>query len=276
MLDAFAVIARACVYLGLLTAAGSILSALTFGAPLTGNAILRVRLGAGVAMMAVIVGVLVLLARLGGALDPAIASAVLSGPTGYAAGLFIGSAVLMTIATILPQGLRAVVATLGGLTGLMGFAVNGHAAASGIAPAGLVLVHACLVAWWIGALFLLETACREREDGSLSDLLQRFTRQATLMVLSLYAVGGVLLVVLIEGEAQRLVSSYGLGLLLKLSAVGSVFALVLWNRLRLTPRIAAGDPQAAGALLRNVRIELALIAVVLTATAAWTTLTSPH
>jgi putative copper export protein len=70
-------------------------------------------------------------------------------------------------------------------------------------------------------------------------------------------------------------SSYGRYLVLKLAVVACLVGLAGFNKLRLTPRLKAGDLRALRSLRRSIRAELILGLLILIITAALTTLTGP-
>jgi copper resistance protein D len=70
-------------------------------------------------------------------------------------------------------------------------------------------------------------------------------------------------------------SDYGRRACVKLALVACLLALAAFNKLRLTPRLAAGDPAAVRALRRSIAAEMAMAGAVFFATAALTTLSGP-
>jgi len=55
-----------------------------------------------------------------------------------------------------------------------------------------------------------------------------------------------------------------------------VLSIAAWNKLRITPRIAAGDGTGVRQLSQSIGVELGLFAGVFVATAWLTTFSSPH
>jgi Copper resistance protein D len=60
-----------------------------------------------------------------------------------------------------------------------------------------------------------------------------------------------------------------------LAFVAALLCLAAFNKLRLTPRLQAGDTRALQALRISIRLELLLGVVILLTTAALTTVTGP-
>jgi putative copper export protein len=70
-------------------------------------------------------------------------------------------------------------------------------------------------------------------------------------------------------------STYGRSVMLKLAFVGCLLCFAAFNKLRLTPRLLAGDSRAVRSLRTSIRFEMILGAVILAVTAGFTTLIGP-
>jgi putative copper export protein len=70
-------------------------------------------------------------------------------------------------------------------------------------------------------------------------------------------------------------SGYGCLACLKIACVACLLALAAWNKLRLVPRIAAGDVLAVRGLRRSIHAEMLVAGLILLITAALTTLAGP-
>jgi putative copper export protein len=70
-------------------------------------------------------------------------------------------------------------------------------------------------------------------------------------------------------------SGYGRLACVKIVFVACLLALAAWNKLRLVPRIVAGDPLAVRSLRRFIRAEMLVAGLILLITAALTTLAGP-
>ncbi len=198
---------------------------------------------------------------------------VLTTPSGQALLAQAAGLVLLILGAALP-GLRWPAGVGGGLLVLLGIAWVGHAADLAPAwPAQLLLVlHLAGLAFWLGSLWpLLRVA--GAADGV--DVMERFSRLATWTVAALLLAGLALSVWLVGGFAALIFSPYGQLLLAKLAGVAILLALAAANKLRLVPALRAGRPGAAAALVRSIRIEIAVVVLILGVTAALTTLTGP-
>ncbi|ADZ70990.1 CopD family protein [Polymorphum gilvum] len=155
----------------------------------------------------------------------------------------------------------------------LSFAASGHAATAEprwiAAPA--VALHALALVFWTGTLVPLLSAFR-RPGGEA--VLARFASLALPLVMLLVASGALLTAIQAGSVASLAGSAYGQVLTVKLALVAGMLALALRNRLRLVPRLAAGEPSAGPALSRAIRAEIALGLVVL-ALAAGFRLTPP-
>ena len=93
---------------------------------------------------------------------------------------------------------------------------------------------------------------------------------------SLLILAGITVLATLLGNASELWrSGYGRTACVKLALVACLLAFGAFNKLRLTPRLAAGDRTAARALRRSIAAEMALAGAVFLATAALTTLSGP-
>ena len=212
-------------------------------------------------------GAALLVFRLGGSLDPAIAAIVVQSPTGAAAGLFVLGAALGL--------LHPKLATAGAVLIVLASGVAGHASALSFTSGMIVAMHVGVASWWTGSLLILLFACRKTDNGSLPDVLERFSRQAKPMIFVLLAAGGWAVVDLIGFSVSAFRTVYGQILLLKLVLVAGALSIALYNRRRLTPAVRHGQPGAGSRLQTNVVAELAVIGLVAIATGVLTTVLSP-
>jgi putative copper export protein len=80
---------------------------------------------------------------------------------------------------------------------------------------------------------------------------------------------------LLGSVAEMWSSDYGRMLSLKLLLVAALLSAAAVNKLRLTPRLAAGDAVAALHLRRSIGLEMMLGGSILLVTAAFTSLSGP-
>ncbi len=211
-------------------------------------------------------------------LDRATWSAAMTSPTAMATNLvLIGTAVALAALR-----LDRLVLSMGGAAVALGsLVVVGHTRSFG--PAWLVLAadltHVVAAAIWWGGVIAL-TVCltvrprlRARVRG---ELIARFSAVAGYAVLALVIAGVVLYWRIGHSWSGLWESGYGRLVLLKSILVLPVFAVAAWNRLRLMPKLATRDDPGAERLLTTlVRVEVGLLAAVLTATAVLATQTPP-
>lgn len=277
MLDALAAAMRALLYAGVLSMAGLVLAELTLQ-PLkhASEWLRRMTLRAAVlTLVACVCGTLVLFLRLGGQLDEATVSALMSSSVGAATGLQAAGALLVFFAARDPFSSPANRASNAAVA-IASFAFNGHAAVLGIVEGLVAVAHVTAAAWWLGSLWLLQHACVHWERVPSAPLVKRFALLALRIVGALVTAGLVLVFRLVDLTRDPWLTPYIEILALKIGIAALVLAVAAYNKLRLTPRLLAGDAAAVRALRLSIRIELALIGAILITTAILTTYTSPH
>lgn len=272
MLEAAAAMFRLGLYCGLGVSAGLALASFSLGADAVRPLRTCMRSAAALGAICAALTFAILLIRLDALSDPAVALVILASPSGVAMIVQIAGAAGL----VLLAGAPALFGAASAVIALASFAVNGHAAAEGPVSSGLILLHVALASWWIGALLVLRRSCAHEAPSAVAGLLRTFTRQATVVVLALIAAGIVVLGYILGFEPERLLSQYGAVFASKVGFVGLALLIVLVNRFRHAPRIAAGEPGAALSLRRSIGLELGAILGILAATAVLTTWTSPH
>jgi len=156
------------------------------------------------------------------------------------------------------------------------FSWLGHTHATGIWwPALLVGLHLLCAAFWVGALWPLLKLARHADPRRVARAAHRFGRAATGIVPVLIAAGVLVLWEFLGDISALWGTDYGRTACVKLSLVALLVACAAFNKLRLTPRLLAGDGAAVRSLRVSVATELVLAALILSATAALTTLTGP-
>ncbi|MDZ7788639.1 MAG: CopD family protein [Halofilum sp. (in: g-proteobacteria)] len=233
---------------------------------------------AGIALLAL--GVVRRAAFLGGgtltaAMDPALLTLVLESPFGTAAAVR-AAGLLAASALILERRGGDAIAWAGSLAIVASFALSGHVLGEprwALAP--LIMVHTAAVAWWLAALPGLWLVTRAAATPVAAGIVGGFGRRAQWVVAALVAAGGGMLV-LLAGNVDALVrSSWGLLIGAKLLVVAGLIAIAAYNKLRLTPALASGDPAARHMLRRTIAAELGLGILILVLTATLTTTPPP-
>lgn len=168
-------------------------------------------------------------------------------------------------------------AWLGAALAATSFAWTGHALSLGrdAIPVLLLGIHLLGAAFWLGALTPLLLVARDGDLARTAAIAARFGSAAVFVVGGLVAAGATLLCLMLGGLAALWESTYGRFVMLKLACVACLLGLAAFNKLRLTPRLRGGDAGAARSLCASIRLELLVGMLILTVTAALTTLTGP-
>jgi putative copper export protein len=210
-----------------------------------------------------------------GMLDARLLAMVWHGGEGRAAALRAGG-LLLAIPSLVRGGRGRRLAIVGAAVAATSFAWVGHVRAAAQAATPLLLgVHVLAVAFWLGALGPLAIQARRREPRELGAVAARFGRIALAVVGALLAAGAAVLWMLLGSVSELWTSGYGRFACVKIALVTSLLALAAFNKLRLVPRIVAGDPLAVRGLRRSIRAEMLLAGLILLVTAALTTLVGP-
>lgn len=166
------------------------------------------------------------------------------------------------------------VALPGAFVLLSGFVVTGHVAdAGGWDLRALLLLHLLIASYWVGVLGPLSAQCRI-DPQNAATLGREFGRTALWLIPLLLAAGILVTIGLLDRVDQLVTTSYGRMLMLKLLAVSCMLGLGAMNKVRHVPRIEAGG--SSQGLARCVKIEAGLAAVVLLATASFSTTAGLH
>lgn len=212
----------------------------------------------------------------GSTFDPSLGSLLLRSNSGGAHIVrVVGLAVLLLA---LDRGtvwhLRA--ATVGAALALVSFALMGHTV---IHPqrgllAPLLLAHVGVAAFWVGGLTGLYVGVRDTGVRAAA-LVARFSAHAVRLVPAIF-VAGVFIGAIFVRTFAELATPYGAMVVGKAAAFAALMALATRNKWRYGPRLAAGEQGAAAGLRLTIVAEWLLIAVVLVATAAMTSLFAPE
>jgi putative copper resistance protein D len=281
--DAAAVAVKAMLYGATLAAAGGLFF-LTYSASLLGaadRASMRRRVGIliAVAIAASAARILATAASMSGdasgLLDNALVALVWHGGEGRAATIR-AAGLLLAVPALAADRRPGVWAIAGAAGAATSFAWVGHVHAAGLRWAMLLPgIHLLAVAFWVGALWPLWLLTRGDDAQRVAAPAARFGRAAVGAVSLLLLAGGILLATLLGNASELWRSGYGRTACVKLALVACLLAFGSFNKVHLTPRLAAGDRIAARALRRSIAAEMALAGAVFVATAALTTLSGP-
>jgi copper resistance protein D len=281
--DAAAIVVKTLDYAGTLGAAGAVFFLFYNGALVAGAQRRTVRrLVWGLAVLGMAGGGAQLLVTAGsmsgeaaGMWDGSLLSMVLQAGPGRANLIRAIGLVLAAIGVSPPR--PAWWALPGALVAATSFAWTGHAHAltPSLLPVLLLGVHLLGVAFWLGALAPLEAVARAGDLSCTAAAAARFSAAAVVIVAALLAAAATLLWLLLGGIGEIWLSAYGRWITLKLAFVAALLGVAAYNKLRLTPRLRAGDASAGRSLRAAIRLEMLLAVLALAATATLTTVAGP-
>jgi copper transport protein len=166
----------------------------------------------------------------------------------------------------------------GAIGSVAGLTATGHAATADpvwfMAP--VVGIHLLCVAFWFGSFQPLMQTLRISDAVEGARVLNEFSFWAVFGVAMIAVSGTGIALVQIEWLSALWETDYGIRLLIKLGLVGALLGLAGINKVRLTPRLEAGDSAAIASLRRNVALEFLLVIGVLIATASMSLTTPPR
>jgi putative copper resistance protein D len=282
--DALVISLRAIGFVALFQAAGAVLFLALYEQHTTRTSADRLRLiariAALIALVAAVLHYVLTPARMAGdfgsTFDPALESLLLRSSSGTAHVVRVVGLAILLLSLDRASKLNTWAACGGAALALLSFVLMGHTVIHDqrwiLAP--LLLVHVVVAAVWFGALAALLVATREAGAQS-GALVARFSMHAARAVPAIFVCGLIMSVVFIRSFAE-LATPYGAMVVGKSLAFAVLMALAAQNKWRLGPRLLAGDGSAVPALQRTIKIEWALIALVLVATAIMTSLFAPE
>lgn len=190
--------------------------------------------------------------------------------TSYGATVWLLAAALVLAAVSVLVRKLASFGLIAALLVGVGLAVSGHAGAA--APQWLtrtaIVVHLLSLLFWVGALVPLRAALAK--PGDPGDRTLALFSHIVVFPVALLLVSGLILAIVQMGlPGPAWLSPYGGLLAAKLVVVGLLFALALYNRVRLTAPTFAGDTRSRRLLRRSILVELALVLLILGLVAGW-------
>ena len=259
-------------YIGVLIAAGTIISALLF----------RLDHYRGLCLSFAILGLLAaglsfslrganLTGDLSGMTDPEMLGLLWITPVGTALMYRVAGLGLLILGLFTGRvGLW--VSLIGGIMAIWSFDHIGHVSGRETTLLDIALtLHLIALALWIGILEPLRRLASTPDTWpAAADLGDRFGHVASVTV-PLLIIAGVYMGYELVGSFSALFgTAYGQALLMKVALVAALLGLAAANKLRFIPALQANDPNAAGHLTKSIFVEWLLIMAILAITAVMT------
>jgi putative copper resistance protein D len=267
-----AIITKFALYLGVLTATGTVLAALMFRLnQFRGIALVF----GGLAIIASLIGFSLkganLTGDISGMLDLEMLGLLWSTPVGTAVALRLCGLGVLIVGLFMARGGLALSA-LGGIIAVWSFGHIGHISDRGSAVLDVALtLHLITVAIWIGILTPLQRLAREAATyAEAAKVGHRFGLVASFTVPALIIAGGYMSYTLVGSIAALTQTGYGQALIIKVVLVGVLLGLAAANKLRFIPKLSAGDSIAANHLAKSISVEWSVVLIVLAVTAVLT------
>ncbi len=268
-----AIATKFALYLGVMTAAGTVMATLIFRLDRTrGLAVAFAVLGLIATILAFSLRGANLTGDVSGMTDPEMLGLLWTTPVGTALLLrLVGLGLL--IAGLFMGRVGTWVSVLGGVIAIWSFDHVGHVSSRDTTLLDIALMlHLLAVALWIGVLTPLKRlASSSNTYSSAADVGHRFGVVATFTVPVLIILGGYMGYELVGSFSALISTGYGQALIIKVLLVGLLLGLAAGNKLRFIPALRAGDTAAANHLSKIILIEWLVILAVLGTTAVLTT-----
>jgi putative copper export protein len=282
--DALVVSLRAIAFVALFQAAGGAIVLAIYDRDLARETADRLRalarIAALIALCAAVLHYVLTPARMAGdfgsTFDPALESLLLRSNSGSAHIVRVVGLAVLLLALDRASRFKTWAALGGAALALLSFALMGHTTihAQRWALAPLLVVHVGVGAYWVGALAGLYIAVRDSGSRAAA-LVARFSAHAATLVPGIFVAGAIMSVLFVRSFAE-LATPYGAMVVGKTIAFAALMILAARNKWRFGPQLLAGDMAAAAGLRRAIVAEWLIIAAVLIATAAMTSLFAPE
>ncbi|MEE4184302.1 MAG: CopD family protein [Gammaproteobacteria bacterium] len=192
------------------------------------------------------------------------ATAALQAALGSPMALSIAAAIAGLALVFLGQGRNRFIVAAGLLAVVSSRALTGHPAERD--PAWLLMpamaIHVACAAFWYGSLWPLLSALRSLRSPAAAQVLREFSGVAMLAVAALVLVGMLTALVHLTAPSALLATWYGQLLIMKSTWFSVLLALAAWHKLRLSPRVEAGDARALRVLRASIVVEMLIMALV--------------
>ncbi|WP_428528490.1 copper resistance D family protein [Roseibium sp.] len=213
---------------------------------------------------------------LDGAFDPMLLELVADSPLGGSVLVRLVGLILI-LGVIFKSRFGLQIALGGALVACLSFAFRGHTLEEPRLLLGtLITLHMICLAFWLGVFGPLLRSTNRNASETTGEIAEEFGKKALWSVWLLVIAGGILLGLFGVTTPQAFTAPYGQLFLLKLALFAAVIAFAALNKLRLTPALLAGNPQALPRLKTSIRLEAVLVISIFLVTATVTTITSPN
>jgi copper transport protein len=169
------------------------------------------------------------------------------------------------------------IALVGSAIAAASFALTGHSAT--VVPrwlgAGLTIGHVVPIAFWAGSLWPLIIVLYRTPDEA-GDVFRRFSRLAVFAVGILVLCGVAFAALQLKTPAALAGSPYGLTLIGKLALVAGLLLIAAYNKWWLTPRLGERSNEPRTFMIRAIRGEALLVALIFSLTAGLSTTSPPR
>ncbi len=268
-----AIVTKFALYLGILTAAGTVMATLMFRLERTrGLALTFAVLGLFATVLAFSLRGANLTGDASGMTDPEMLGLLWTTPVGTALMYRIAGLGLLIIGLFLGRpGLWASV--LGGFMAIWSFDHVGHVSGRDTTLLDIALtLHLAAIALWVGILTPLKRLATVSEtQASAAEVGERFGFVAAIAVPALIIAGVYMGYQLVGSFAALIGTGYGQAMILKVLLVAVLLGLAAANKLRFVPALRSGHTVAANHLSNAITIEWAVIYAILAMTALLTT-----
>lgn len=267
-----ATVTKFALYLGVLTAAGTVLAALVFRLERTrGLAMAFGVLGLVAAILVFSLRCANLTGDASGMIDPEMLGLLWTTPVGTALMYRLAGLGLLIIGLFMGR-VGPWVSVLGGVIAIWSFDHVGHVSSRDTALLDIALTfHLLAVALWIGILTPLKRLASASDTyAAAADVGHRFGVVATITVPALIIAGGYMGYQLVGSFTALIGTGYGQSLIIKVLLVAVLLGLAAANKLRFIPALRSGDPAAARHLSKSISVEWLVILAVLAVSAVLT------
>ena len=268
-----AIITKFVLYLGVLTATGTVMATRIFQLDRTNG------LAAAFACLGLIAAIFAFLLRganltgdASGMIDPEMLGLLWATPVGTALIARVLGLSLLILGLFLGR-VGIWISMLGGVIAVGSFGQVGHISDRAALLLDItLLIHLLAIALWIGILTpLRRLASSGKTYVAAATVGYQFGVIASFTVPGLIVAGVYMSYHLIGSLAALIETEYGQALIVKTLLLGLLLVLAAANKLRFVPALRSGDPSAARHLSKSIQVEWVIISALLGTTAVLTT-----